>query len=110
MATMKRTLTAPECLKYFFHTRKSFNTRILDLFGQAKSSHCNFLGYRVTYCQRLLSLLPERIAMTEFLLEHFDSIPGTEPIQRDYLECDHEHLIAYRDKVLEYMKNPNVYS
>lgn len=107
---MKRTLTAPECLAYFFKTREKFNARTHNLLILAKNSHCNFLGYRTSYCNILLGILPERIAMTEFLLEHFDSIPGTEPIQRDYLECDHEHLIAYRDKALEYMKNPNVYS
>lgn len=107
---MKRTLTAPECLAYFFKTREKFNADAHRFMRCAINSYANFLGYRVSYCRYLLRILPERIAMTEFLLEHFDNIPGTEPIQRDYLECDHEHLIAYRDKALEYMKNPNVYS
>ena len=110
MTTMKRTLTAPECLAHFFKTREKFNAGIVRDYARAARSHYNFMGCRVTFCRYLLKSLPERIAMTEFLLEHFDSIPGTEPIQRDYLKCDHEHLIAYRDKVLEYMKNPNVYS
>ena len=105
---MKRTLTAPECLAYFFKTREKFNANVHSTMGSAIQARCNFLGRRSIYCRYLLRILPERIAMTEFLLEHFDSIPGTEPIQRDYLECDHEHLIAYRDKALEYMKNPYV--
>ena len=107
---MKRTLTAPECLAHFFKTREKFNARAHNLLTLAKNAHCNFLGYRTSYCGILLGILPERIAMTEFLLQHLDSIPGVLPIHRDYLECDLSHLIAYRDKAEEYMKKPNVYS
>ena len=107
---MKRTLTAPECLAYFFKTREKFNANVHSTMGSAIRARCNFLGRRSIYCRYLLRVLPERIAMTEFLLQHLDSIPGALPIHRDYLECDHAHLIAYRDKAEEYMKNPNVYS
>ena len=106
---MKRTLTAPECMDYFFRTREKFNARVVGVYSQVVNAHCNFMGYRVTYCRYLLKMLPERIAMVEFLLEHFDCIPDTLPIHRDYLECDHAHLLAYRDKVEEYLRNPYVY-
>ena len=108
MQTMKRTLTAPECLAYFFKTREKFNADVHSTMSSAIQARGNFLGRRSVYCRYLLSILPERIAMTEFLLEHLDSIPGVLPIHRDYLECDLAHLIAYRDKAQEYMKNPYV--
>ena len=105
---MKRTLTAPKCLAHFFKTREKFNADVYSTMGSAIRARCNFLGRRSIYCRYLLRILPERIAMTEFLLQHLDSIPGALPIHRDYLECDLSHLIAYRDKAEEYMKNPYV--
>ena len=70
MSTMKRTLTAPECLAHFFKTREKFNAGIVRDYARAERSHYNFMGCRVTFCRYLLKSLPERIAMTEFLLEH----------------------------------------
>ena len=106
---MAKTLTAPQCLEYFFRTRKKFNTRVLDLMEQIKNAHHNFLGYRVSYCQLLLPLLPERIAMTEFLMEHFHTIPETEPIMYEYLNVDHDALVEHQTKAGEYLRHPDVY-